>query len=305
MKLRSHLESNPINAWTGGAGTGGDRYFDYSDHVFSSRVVVVEHHRPRFATLVREIAEWRLAEYLDRPSVTTEEGHVIKVNQASGRPILFPLERGKNTSLPRGWTDVVAGGQSYVANFVEQAVNVIRRPGSEDNIIASLLRGWFGSDAGAPGTRHQVRLRDHESGKWLIEPIGAGVLTPVLWKSYAREQIPAALGFDFNRSIWQQGFVRRDNRTFLLVFVWTKVRPSNPSATRIISWVQIASNGRARIGPNETVEMASQFVITRSWASTCTCSFDNALSCVMGPPLHLHTAASWISLHGSETIQLR
>ena len=217
LRLRSHLEGNPINAWAGGAGTGGDRYFDYANQVFSSRIIVTEQHRPALQALVREIAEWRLAEYLDRPSVTTEDGYVIKVNQASGRPILFPLDRGKHPSLPRGWTDVVAGGQSYVANFVEQAVNVVRRPGSEDNIIASLLRGWFGADAGAPGTRHHVRLKDNDLGKWLIEPIGAGVLTPVLWKPYAREQIPPLFGLDFNRSIWQQGFVRRGKQTFLLV----------------------------------------------------------------------------------------
>lgn len=216
-KLRSHLEGNPINAWTGGAGTGGTRYFGYSEKVLSSQLTVSEQHRPAFQGLVREIAEWRLAEYLDRPSVAIGDGYVIKVNHAGGRPILFPLDRGKHPRLPRGWTDVVAGGQAYVAKFVEQAVNVIRRPDSEDNVIASLLRGWFGPDAGAPGTRHLVRLRDDDSGTWLIEPIGTGVLTPVLWKRYAREQIPPLFGLEFNRAIWQQGFVRRGKQTFLLV----------------------------------------------------------------------------------------
>jgi hypothetical protein len=216
-KLRSHLERNPINAWTGGAGTGGDRFFDYADGVFSSRTDVADEHRTAFQALVREIAEWRLAEYLDRPSVAIEDRYVVKVNHSGGRPILFPLDRSKRPNLPRGWTDITAAGQSYSANFVEQAVNVIRRPGSDDNIIASLLRGWFGPDAGAPGTRHRVRLRQGDSGEWAFEPVGAGVLTPVLWKAYVREQIPPLFDLEFSRSVWQQGFVRRDKLTFLLV----------------------------------------------------------------------------------------
>lgn len=215
--LRSHLESNPVNAWAGAAGTGGDRYFDYSNNVFGSRVIVADDHRAALQLLAREIAEWRLAEYLDRPSLDPDDAPVIKVNQSSGRPILFPLDRAKHVGLPRGWIDVLAAGESYVANFVEEAVNVVRRPGADDNVLASLLRGWFGPDAGAPGTRHHVRLRTEESGKWLMEPVGAGVLTPVLWKPYSREQIPPLFGLAFNRAVWQQGFVRRDKRTFLLV----------------------------------------------------------------------------------------
>lgn len=218
-KLRANLESNPIRAWAGGAGTGGQPYFDYSDDVFSSRIVVAEHTRSRLQSLVREIAEWRLAEYIDRPSEADEDGYVIKVNQTTGRPILFPLERDKHGSLPRGWTDVVAGAQTYVANFVEQAINVIRRPGSEDNIIASLLRGWFGPNAGAPGTRHYIRLRVGAGGKWVIEPIGAGGQSLVLWRPYAREQIPPLFRADFNTSVWQQGFVRSGRQLFLLVTI--------------------------------------------------------------------------------------
>ena len=215
--LRANLESNPIRAWTSGAGTGGGPYFDYSDNVFKSRIAVDEQDRTRLQALVREIAEWRLAEYFDRPSAATQEGYVIKVDQSKRRPILFPLERDKHARLPRGWTDVTAGGQSYVANFVERAINEIRRPGSKDNIIASLLRGWFGPDAGAPGTRHHIRLREGEGGAWVIEPIGAGVLSPVLWRSYAREQIPPLFRIDFNTSVWQQGFVRSGKQLFLLV----------------------------------------------------------------------------------------
>ena len=42
-------------------------------------------------------------------------------------------------------------------------------------------------------------------------------MSPVLWKNYSREQIPRLFGLEFNASVWQQGFVRRSDKTFLLV----------------------------------------------------------------------------------------
>ncbi|MBK6277973.1 MAG: DUF3427 domain-containing protein [Gammaproteobacteria bacterium] len=119
--------------------------------------------------------------------------------------------------MPQGWVSVSANGARYSANFVQVAVNVIREDGVEGNQLPTLLRGWFGPSAGAPGTRHQVRLIHSPDGEWVLEPLGAGVVTPVVWKSYMREQIPLLFGLEFNRSIWQQGFVRREKQTFLLV----------------------------------------------------------------------------------------
>ena len=46
----------------------------------------------------------------------------------------------------------------YSANFVKVAVNVIRKPGEEENQLPKILRSWFGPDAGASGTRHAVAL---------------------------------------------------------------------------------------------------------------------------------------------------
>ncbi len=42
-------------------------------------------------------------------------------------------------------------------------------------------------------------------------------MAPTVWKAYSREQIPALFGLPFSASIWEQGFVRRDRLTFLLV----------------------------------------------------------------------------------------
>ena len=166
--------------------------------------------------LTRELTEWRLAEYLDRPGERPAEGYVVKVNQSNGNPILMPLERDQQPGLPEGLTPFEADGSRYVGNFVKIALNVARKEGSDRNELPSILRMWFGPDAGAPGTRHQVRLI-HDGATWRLEPIGVGANVPVLWKAYSREQIPGLFGLPFVSAVWQQGFVQRDNRLFLLV----------------------------------------------------------------------------------------
>ena len=214
--LRSYLETNPIRAWVGGAGTGSESYFNYVGGIFSSAITTSQSNRLALQELTREIAEWRLAEYLDRSAPVGDGQYVIKVNQANGTPILMPLNRDANAGLPEGWTAFVANSQRYRGNFVKVALNVAQKEGSDRNELPSILRQWFGPDAGAPGTRHQVQLAK-ENGLWTLRPIGSGILAPVVWKAYSREQIPGLFGLEFNASVWRQGFVRRSEKTFLLV----------------------------------------------------------------------------------------
>jgi superfamily II DNA or RNA helicase/diadenosine tetraphosphate (Ap4A) HIT family hydrolase/HKD family nuclease len=214
--LRGHLEINPIRAWVDGAGTGGKSYFSYDGNVFASIVDVPAIDRTAFQELARELAEWRLAEYLDRPGSIIDGTFLIKVNQSNGNPILMPLNREANLGMPVGWTPFIASGQRFKGNFAKIALNVAKKEGSDRNELPSILRGWFGPDAGAPGTRHQVQLAKDENG-WTLAPVGVGIVAPVLWKTYSREQIPGLFGLEFNTSVWQQGFVRRGDKTFLLV----------------------------------------------------------------------------------------
>ena len=215
--LRRSLEGNPIEAWSGGAGTGGQRYFTYAAGVFASTDSIASAQREPFQALVRELVEWRLAEYFDRSAAPKAGAYLIKVNQSNGNPILMPLNREKNTVLPEGWTPFNANGRRYIGNFVKVALNVAKKEdGAERNELPAILRTWFGHDAGAPGTRHFVEL-SLTDGQWTMSPSGTGIQTPVLWKAYSREQIPGLFGLEFNPPVWQQGFVRRDEKTFLLV----------------------------------------------------------------------------------------
>jgi superfamily II DNA or RNA helicase/diadenosine tetraphosphate (Ap4A) HIT family hydrolase/HKD family nuclease len=216
--LKRHLEINPIAAWSGGAGTHGVEYFTYEAGRFSSRFDLPLPHRDAFQELVRELVDWRLAEYLQRQP-ETEETIVCKVSHAGGRPILFLPERTARPDIPEGLTPVLIDGQRYEAQFAKIAVNVIRVPGSTRNELPGLLRLWFGPDAGRPGTSFQVRFERAADNEYRLLPLHHGVPShePEEWRQYPREAIPRLFGLSFSAPVWNQGFVLKNNRVVLLV----------------------------------------------------------------------------------------
>src|SRR5262249_12372195 len=121
--------------------------------------------------MVRELAEWRLTEYLDRARTQTAGYSTLKVSHANGRPILFLPSEPERNDLPEGWTEVLVDGVAYSANFAKVAVNVVRRSEEGENELPKILRQWFGSDAGAPGTRHAVSL-ELKGNAWHLSALG-------------------------------------------------------------------------------------------------------------------------------------
>ena len=165
--LRKHLEKNPINAWAGGSGTKGKKFFAYKDGVFRTKFNVAFEKREAFQELARELADWRLGEYLDR-SVSPKEGIVCKVLHSNQKPILFLPNRKKTPGIPTGETLVDVEGTEYEAIFVKIAVNVLRRRGNPRNELPTVLRKWFGPDAGLPGTNFRVLFRSTARG-WTLD----------------------------------------------------------------------------------------------------------------------------------------
>ena len=225
--LQRLLEENPIAAWTGGRGTGGRSYFAYSDGAFGSTFDVPAYQAETFPELVRELAEFRLAEYLARPRGGAGEGmrFQCRVSHASGNPIIRLPDRARVEGIPEGWAPVDAAGESFEANFVKVAVNVMRRSGSEANVLAEVLQGWFGPDAGKPGTRQLVEF-DQADERWLLAPAGEGTTGATLWDSYLRKEVAERFGHDYSRN-WGQGVVRRGDEFFLFVTLEKKNLPPN------------------------------------------------------------------------------
>ena len=65
-QLGTLLERNPIRAWCGGKGTGGRRFFEYSEQTLRSRLQLATDHTAALREMVEEMTEWRMAEYLAR-----------------------------------------------------------------------------------------------------------------------------------------------------------------------------------------------------------------------------------------------
>jgi hypothetical protein len=115
--------------------------------------------------------DWRLASYLERVVKGQDKDAIVcKVSHAGGRPILFLPDRKTYPGIPTGWTNVLVDGELYEANFVKVAVNVMRKKGEKQNRLADVLRAWFGSKAGLPGTNKHVAFR-RQKGKWILEPL--------------------------------------------------------------------------------------------------------------------------------------
>jgi hypothetical protein len=126
----------------------------------------------RKRSTVRELAEWRLLEYVRRRSIPHDvDRFTCNVSHANGRPILFLPSRDRHPDLPLGWQTVLVDGEELQANFVKVALNVVTRPGSRENLLPEILRGWFGPDAGQPGRADQVVFR-RTGAEYVMEPVG-------------------------------------------------------------------------------------------------------------------------------------
>ncbi len=213
--LRRSIERNPVHFWSAGAGTGGVKFFGYSSGIFSTTFSVPDGQRETYQDMVREIAEWRLADYLVRPKVLERirmrrmsapdadapAGHsaepasiVIEVNHNRRHPILFPLDRASFPDMPVGPTPVWIDGTEYTAHFVKRAVNRVLRGSDRRNELPEILRGWFGPNAGASGTRHAVTLERTQDG-WRISRRRADALSGGNTGTGTRTRTPFGRGF--------------------------------------------------------------------------------------------------------------
>jgi hypothetical protein len=118
--------------------------------------MITEDLEPTTKALIAELVDYRLCRYLDSKQRRAGEW-ALRVSHTNGRPIIW-LERDRNPGLPEGELDLVADGVRYQANFVKIALNVVRDVASGENRLPDLLRGWFGPEAGRPGTAQRVIL---------------------------------------------------------------------------------------------------------------------------------------------------
>lgn len=216
QSLEAHLRRNPIEAWIGGKGTAGTKYFNFENGMFRSELKIPDSSIAAAQELIREIVDWRLAEYFARPAATNGRQFALKVSHSDGNPILFLPDRDTNPDVPEGWTEIRIDGEVFRANFVKIALNVVEGASGEGNVLPQILRKWFGEDAGLPGTRHQVILKLEQAG-WSMTPLGMNAVSIQPYRRYKRDAIPNLFGLQYSRMAWGQGFVPQGKHVFLFV----------------------------------------------------------------------------------------
>ena len=154
--LVTMVRQNPIRAWCGTKRGKTSEFFDTRAGQFRTRFEVPDEQRATFVDLVRELVDWRLAEYLDRTAPTSFE---CRVAHNGRHPILMLPARQRAPYLPTGLQPVRAEGELFEAQFAKIAINVMRPSGEAEaeNALPDLLRYWFGEDAGQPGSGNVVR----------------------------------------------------------------------------------------------------------------------------------------------------
>jgi superfamily II DNA or RNA helicase/diadenosine tetraphosphate (Ap4A) HIT family hydrolase len=173
---RTYWRKWPIAAWAGELRDEPGRWFRIDGEQLVPTFRVDEALGETFDAMVAELVEYRLARYLFTKAAGAGDAMVCRVSQASGRPILF-LDRARYPRLPTGPTSFWADGEEYVGDFVKIALNVARRAGGTENELPALLRRWFGADAGARGTSHQVLVR-RSGDRLVLHPASAAPVSP-------------------------------------------------------------------------------------------------------------------------------
>ena len=215
IEFKRLLIENPIKAFVGARGMDQVPYFKFDGSTFAFAFDIPD--PGAFGALLREVLDWRLAQYLSRGQFASDV--VCRVSRnTSGNPILF-LPSNNASTLPEGPLDIEVDGRPMEAIIAKIAVNVVRAQSGSGNDLPSILHRWFGDDAGLPGRSDRVRFRKGDS-TIVMEPVGANARAesgPKLWERYSREAIPQAYGLQFSQAIWNVGFVVSPPHIFLLV----------------------------------------------------------------------------------------
>lgn len=145
------LIANPIAAWIGGKGTGGETYFGFKEDLFHTMFEVAPVVRSTFVDMVREIIDWRLAHYLDRAP-----------DEAVEKP-----ERQK----AEGDSNVLEPWQSYPRNEIPSFFEARFTPGSWNSgmvtvgqhliLLVTLTKGNL-----AAGNQYVDRFVDAQTFEW-------------------------------------------------------------------------------------------------------------------------------------------
>ncbi|WP_149495412.1 DEAD/DEAH box helicase family protein [Roseiconus lacunae] len=165
----------PIDRWLDAQ--NGTRWFKRTGGQMQLAIDCPDALRGVLESMTEELVEGRLARYIKTKRLKEPAGAATsfsgKVSHANGKPILFIPTVENEPGRPVGPTAVqLPDGEVWTFKFVKVACNVAHPNDKKKNRLPELLRGWFGDDAGLPGTDFRVQFKLSE-GQWHAEPVGA------------------------------------------------------------------------------------------------------------------------------------
>jgi superfamily II DNA or RNA helicase/diadenosine tetraphosphate (Ap4A) HIT family hydrolase/HKD family nuclease/phage repressor protein C with HTH and peptisase S24 domain len=163
----------PLSRWMDEQ--AGRHWFKREGDRFLAAFLCPKNLRSDFESMTAELVDYRLAHYaktrIEKATGLTIGRFVVKVSHSGGKPILRLPTVEELPGRPIGpTTATLPDGSQWVFKFVKIACNVASPLGSDENQILQLLRGWFGENAGVPGTNYQVAFMKSETG-WAVEPV--------------------------------------------------------------------------------------------------------------------------------------
>ena len=163
----------PLSRWMDDQ--AGRHWFKREGDRFIAAFPFPENLRPAFESMTAELVDYRLTHYaktrIEKAAELSAGRFVAKVSHSGGKPILRLPTVEELPGRPIGpTTATLPDGSEWVFKFVKIACNVASPVGTEENQILPLLRGWFGENAGAPGTNYQVAFTKTDAG-WAVEPL--------------------------------------------------------------------------------------------------------------------------------------
>src|SRR5262249_44832300 len=148
-----------------------------------------------FRELLREILDWRLAQYLDqKDSLVATADIVCRVDRNGDLPILLLPNTAATLRLEQGPVPIRIDDETFEALIEKITISVVRAPGENINLLPQILRRWFGDEAGQPGRSDRIRLKRAQSGlemETLRIPTSQELR---VWERYPRDAIAPAFG---------------------------------------------------------------------------------------------------------------
>ena len=164
----------PIDRWLDEQ--NGQRWFKLNGNSFQLSVQCPEELLSTFESMTEELVEWRLAAYSKSHRLIEVSDSDLtfeaKVSHSGGKVILFLPDKSKVPDRPTGLINVrLPDSTEWEFKFMKIACNIAKPVGGgSTNELSSLMRSWFGENAGLPGTDFKV-VFESKAGNWFIRPL--------------------------------------------------------------------------------------------------------------------------------------